>query len=135
MAGLQDRGSRPHRLRQPTAPEVIERIESLRRQRLPGKEIAATVGVSAATVSRVLKRLGLVGRAILHRSTRSGGQLLPQGGATKAMLLSSRFGEKIRADIMFVPTSALRSPLRSMWALTSNAVQYYYHESVARLLP
>ena len=59
LAGLQDRSSRPHRLRQPTAPEVIERIESLRRQRLPGKEIAATVGVSAATVSRVLKRLGL----------------------------------------------------------------------------
>ena len=26
---------------------------------MPGKEIAATVGVSAATVSRVLKRLGL----------------------------------------------------------------------------
>ncbi|HSS87307.1 MAG TPA: IS481 family transposase [Reyranella sp.] len=59
LAGLQDRSSRPHRLRQPTPPEVIERIESLRRQRLPGKEIAATVGVSAATVSRVLKRLGL----------------------------------------------------------------------------
>ena len=59
LAGLQDRSSRPHRLRQPTAPEVIERIESLRRQRIPGKEIAATVGVSAATVSRVLKRLGL----------------------------------------------------------------------------
>ena len=59
LAGLQDRSSRPHRLRQPTAPEVIERIESLRRQRLTGQEIAATVGVSAATVSRVLKRLGL----------------------------------------------------------------------------
>ena len=59
LAGLQDRSSRPHRLRQPTPPEVIERIESLRRQRLPGNEIAATVGVSAATVSRVLKRLGL----------------------------------------------------------------------------
>ena len=59
VAGLQDRSSRPHRLRQPTAPEVIERIESLRRQRMPGNEIAATVGVSAATVSRVLKRLGL----------------------------------------------------------------------------
>jgi transposase InsO family protein len=59
LAGLQDRSSRPHRLRQPTAPEVIERIESLRRQRLPGKEIAATVGVSAATVSHMLKRLGL----------------------------------------------------------------------------
>ena len=38
---------------------VIERIEALRRQRMTGKEIAAEVGVSAATVSRVLKRLGL----------------------------------------------------------------------------
>jgi transposase len=38
---------------------LIERIESLRRQRIPGKEIAATVGVSPATMSRVLKRLGL----------------------------------------------------------------------------
>jgi transposase InsO family protein len=59
LAGLQDRSSRPKRLRKPTPPEVIERIESLRRQRMPGKEIAATVGVSPATVSRVLKRLGL----------------------------------------------------------------------------
>jgi transposase InsO family protein len=59
LAGLQDRNSRPHRLRQPTPQPVIDRIESLRRQRMPGKEIAATVGVSAATVSRTLKRLGL----------------------------------------------------------------------------
>lgn len=58
-AGLGDRSSRPHRLRKPTPPEVIERIASLRRQRLPGKEIATTVGVSPATVSRVLRRLGL----------------------------------------------------------------------------
>ena len=57
--GLQDRSSRPNRLRQPTPPEVIERIVNLRRQRMPGKEIATTVGVSPATVSRVLKRLGL----------------------------------------------------------------------------
>ena len=59
LAGLQDRSSRPHRLYRPTPTEVIERIENLRRQRMPGKEIAAIVGVSAATVSRVLKRLGL----------------------------------------------------------------------------
>ncbi|MDP1837817.1 MAG: IS481 family transposase [Reyranella sp.] len=59
LAGLQDRSWRPHRLYRPTPPEVIERIESLRRQRMPGNEIATTVGVSAATVSRVLKRLGL----------------------------------------------------------------------------
>jgi transposase InsO family protein len=59
LAGLQDRSSRPKRLRQPTPQVTVERIESLRRQRMPGKEIAAQVGVSAATVSRVLKKLGL----------------------------------------------------------------------------
>lgn len=58
-AGLHDRSSRPHRLRQPTPQPVIERIEALRRQRLTGKAIAAETGVSPATVSRVLKRLGL----------------------------------------------------------------------------
>ena len=59
LAGLQDRSSRPHRLQRPTPQAVIERIEALRRQRWTGEAIAAEVGVSAATVSRVLKRLGL----------------------------------------------------------------------------
>jgi len=59
LEGLHDRSSRPKRLRQPTPQLTVARIESLRRQRMPGKEIAATVGVSPATVSRVLKRLGL----------------------------------------------------------------------------
>jgi transposase InsO family protein len=59
LASLHDRSSRPHRLRQPTPQPVVERIEALRRQRMPGTEIAAQVGVSPATVSRVLQRLGL----------------------------------------------------------------------------
>jgi transposase InsO family protein len=59
LAGLQDRSSRPQRLRQPTSQATIGRIEALRRQRLTGQAIAAEVGVSPATVSRVLKRLGL----------------------------------------------------------------------------
>ena len=50
IAGLQDRSSRPHRLHRPTP---------LWRQRLTGKAIAAEVGVSEATVSRILRRLGL----------------------------------------------------------------------------
>lgn len=58
-AGLQDRSSRPHRLHRPTPQATIERIEALRRQRQTGKAIAAQTGVSPATVSRVLKRLGL----------------------------------------------------------------------------
>ena len=59
LSGLADRSSRPHRLYRPTPQSVTERIEILRRQRLTGKAIAAQVGVSPATVSRVLKRLGL----------------------------------------------------------------------------
>jgi transposase InsO family protein len=59
IAGLADRSSRPHRLYRPTPQAIVERIEALRRQRLTGKAIAAEVGVSPATVSRVLKRLGL----------------------------------------------------------------------------
>ena len=38
---------------------IVEQIEALRRQRWTGKQIAAEVGVSPATVSRILKRLGL----------------------------------------------------------------------------
>jgi transposase InsO family protein len=58
-AGLQDRSSRPHRLRQPTPQATVDRIEALRRQRLTGKAIATETGVSPATVRRVLRRLGL----------------------------------------------------------------------------
>src|SRR5215470_12623691 len=59
LAGLQDRSSRPHRLRRPTSQQVVEKIEQLRRQRWTGGQIAIEVGVSPVTVSRVLRRLGL----------------------------------------------------------------------------
>ena len=58
-AGLADRSSRPHRLRRPTPPATALRIEALRRQRWTGKRIALAVGLSRATVSRVLRRLGI----------------------------------------------------------------------------
>ena len=40
IAGLQDRSSRPHRLRNPTPDETAKRIEALRRQRMTGQQIA-----------------------------------------------------------------------------------------------
>lgn len=58
-AGLQDRSSRPKKLRKPTAAKTVKRIIALRRQRWTGKHIARETGVSPATVSRVLKRVGL----------------------------------------------------------------------------
>ena len=62
LAGLADRSSRPHRLHRPTPAAIVEKVEALRRQRFTGKQIAAEVGVSPATVSRILRRLGLKGR-------------------------------------------------------------------------
>ena len=59
LAGLRDRSSRPQRLYRPTPTAVVARIEALRRRRWTGKQIAAEVGVAPATVSRVLKRLGI----------------------------------------------------------------------------
>jgi len=57
--GLKDRSSRPHRLRSPTPETVVAEVERLRRQRFTGNQIAAELGISPATVSRILRRLGL----------------------------------------------------------------------------
>jgi transposase InsO family protein len=58
-AGLSDRSSRPHRLYRPLPEQVVARVAELRRRRWTGKQIAAELGVSPASVSRILKRLGL----------------------------------------------------------------------------
>jgi transposase-like protein len=58
-AGLRDRSSRPHSMPGQTAPTTCAAVEALRRQRYTGHQIAAELGISPATVSRVLRRLGL----------------------------------------------------------------------------
>jgi transposase InsO family protein len=58
-SGLGDRSSRPRRLRQPTPPELVARVEALRRERWTGARIAGQTGLSRATVSRILRRLKL----------------------------------------------------------------------------
>jgi len=59
VEGLRDRSSRPHSLPGQTPPATCAMVEALRRQRNTGKQIAIEVGVSPATVSRILHRLGL----------------------------------------------------------------------------
>jgi transposase InsO family protein len=59
VAGLRDRSSRPHRLRRPTPDALVEQVEVLRRQRHTGRQIATELRLSPATVSRILRRLGL----------------------------------------------------------------------------
>jgi len=59
VAGLRDRGSRPHRSPRRISEERIMEVEQLRRQRWTGVRIAQQTGLSRATVSRILRRLKL----------------------------------------------------------------------------
>ncbi len=59
VGGLRDRSSRPLSLPSQTAPATCAAVEALRRRRFTAKQIAVEVGVSAATVSGILRRLGL----------------------------------------------------------------------------
>ena len=57
--GLIDRNARPHRQPRATPLPIVARIIAMRLQRQTGIQMARTVGVSPATVSRVLRRVGL----------------------------------------------------------------------------
>jgi transposase InsO family protein len=58
-AGLEDRSSRPHHSPNRTPQPVEAHVAALRRQRWTAEQIAVETGVSKATVSRILVRLGL----------------------------------------------------------------------------
>lgn len=58
-AALIDRTSRPHRLRAATPQASIEQALDLRSTRMPGKEVAQRLGLSASTVSRILRKFKL----------------------------------------------------------------------------
>lgn len=58
-AGLGDRCSRPRRLRCALSARQRERVELLRRQRRPYREIAKAVRAPLATVARYARRVGL----------------------------------------------------------------------------
>ncbi len=58
-AALVDRSSRPRRMPRQTHPDRVEEVLRLRRRRYTGPQIAARVGLSTATVARILARSGL----------------------------------------------------------------------------
>jgi transposase len=59
VEGLRDRSSRPLSSPAQTPLATCAAVEALRRQRHSGKQIAAQLAISPATVSRILRRLGL----------------------------------------------------------------------------
>ena len=58
-AALVDRSSRPHRMPRQAHPVRVEEVLRLRRRRYTRPQIAARVGLSSATVARILARAGL----------------------------------------------------------------------------
>ena len=69
VKGLHDRSARPQHLHRPTPAATVATVEALRRQRWTGQQIAAAVGVSPATISRILRRLGLTRIQALEPAT------------------------------------------------------------------
>jgi transposase-like protein len=59
VEGLRDRSSKPLSSPSQTPQPTCAAVEALRRQRHTGKHIAAELMISPATVSRILRRLGL----------------------------------------------------------------------------
>src|SRR5436190_9277849 len=59
VEGLHDRSSRPLSSPGQTSPATCAAVEVLRRQRRTGQQIANELRISPATVSRILRRLGL----------------------------------------------------------------------------
>lgn len=64
--GLRDRSSTPKRIPHRTTPERVRVIELLRRLRMTAAEIAETLVMPLATVSAILKRIGLGKRSRLE---------------------------------------------------------------------
>jgi transposase InsO family protein len=58
-AGLGDRSSRPHRCPRTTSSPLLEKVLALRRLRYNGWRIAQALGLSRATVCRILRRAGM----------------------------------------------------------------------------
>jgi transposase InsO family protein len=59
VEGLRDRSSRPLSSPSQTPVATCAAVEALRRERCTGKQIASKLAISPATVSRILRRLGL----------------------------------------------------------------------------
>jgi transposase len=57
--GLGDRSSRPRHCHRSTSLDLIEQVLSFRRLRWNGWRIALELGLSGATVSRILRRAGM----------------------------------------------------------------------------
>jgi transposase len=84
-AGLLDRSSRPKRSPQRIPASRVKAIEALRRLRMTAAEIAECLGMALSTVSRWLRRIGLVSLAPGYETVDWGGMTHVGGGSHGAL--------------------------------------------------
>jgi transposase InsO family protein len=96
-AGLADRSSRPHSMPTRTSPEVEARVVELRRVERQGPDwLAAELGMSPRTVSRILRRHRL---PFLHQCDPITGEVIRASKVTAVRYERARPGELVHVDV------------------------------------
>lgn len=97
QAGLEDRSSRPHSMPTKTTLEAEAAVVSLRqKERIGRDEIAAKMGLTPRTVSRILARHGLPRLAALDPMT---GELIRSSKTTTIRYEREKPGELVHMDV------------------------------------
>ena len=96
-AGLADRSSRPHSMPTKTSPEVEAQVVELRRAQRHGQDwLAAELGLSPRTVSRILRRHQV---PYLHQCDPITGEVIRASKLTAVRYERSRPGELVHVDV------------------------------------
>lgn len=96
-AGLADRSSRPHAMPTKTSPEVEARVVELRRAERHGQDrLAAELGLSPRTVSRILRRHQV---PYLHQCDPITGEVIRASKVTAVRYERARPGELVHVDV------------------------------------
>jgi transposase InsO family protein len=96
-AGLADRSSRPHSMPTRTTPDVEARVVELRRTQRHGQDwLAAELGLSPRTVSRILRRHQV---PYLHQCDPITGEVIRSSKVTAVRYERSRPGELVHVDV------------------------------------
>jgi transposase InsO family protein len=131
-AGLEDRSSRPHRCPRRTGEGLAQRVEQLRRQRFTGLHIAQATGLSRATVSRILRRLGLNRMRDLEPAI----PILRYEHAAPGDLLHLDIKQLGRfSDVALRPDGRRRGKHHSRWEYLHVAIDDHSRIAFAQVLP
>ena len=121
--GLRDRSSRPLSSPDQTPPATCAVVEVLRRQRHTQAQIAAQVGISTSTVSRIVNRCGLGLLSALEPHNRAHDTSAPRP-VRSSISTSKSSGVSMRSAIASPATAkdkATAAAMQTIYSITSSA--------------